>query len=48
MMTCVGKTNGRDTVPIEPQEERGNIRLAINYVVWSNRFGLRGNKGVFW
>lgn len=38
------KTNGGGTVPIQPQEEKRNIRLAINYVTQSSRFGVRGNK----
>lgn len=47
-MTCVGKTNGSGTFPIQPQEEKGNIRLAISYVAWGSRFRLRGNKRCLW
>lgn len=47
-MTCVGKTNGGGTFPIQPQEENGNIRLAISYVARGSRFRLRGNKRCLW
>lgn len=46
VMTCVGKTNGSGTVPIQPREEKRNIRLAINYVARSSRFGFKGKQKV--